>query len=126
MAITEGLSMTELNVPSAVKSLVAQGSVAPAVSVTTVTAKGVVGQAINSMGQTMNSLAMGGSSSGSAVAVKGLAGGGVTKGIGVLSLGAWGSVLLVGVAIATGVGICNYLYRGGGAGWRSTLKVDAS
>lgn len=122
MHITEGLiSVGELEVPAAVKSLLAQGSAAPAVSIATITSKGVVGQAMNSIGQTMNSLAMGSSSGGSAVTVKGLASGGLTKGLGVsLGVGAWGPVLLVGVAIATGVGICNYLYRGGATGWQKT------
>lgn len=124
MHITKGfVSVGELEIPGVVKSVVAQGSVAPAVSISTVTAKGVVGQAMNSVGQAMNSLAMGGPSHGSVVAVKGLASGGVTKGIGLgLSLGAWSSVLLVGVAIAAGVGVCNYLYRGGETGWQ---KISA-
>lgn len=125
MHVAKGLiSVGELEVPGAIKSLVAQGSAAPAVSVTTITSKGVVGQAMNSVGQAMNGLAMGSSSPGSAVTVKGLAAGGATKGIGIsLGVGAWGSVLLVGMAIATGVGICNYLYRGGGSGWRKVTSL---
>ena len=120
MHIAKGfVSVGELEVPGTIKSLIAQGSAAPAVSVTTVTSQGVVGQAINSVGQAMNSLATGSSSGGVVITAKGLAGGGLTKGLGLsIGMGAWGSVLLVGVVIATGVGICNYLYRGGEAGRR--------
>lgn len=119
MQITEGLlAVSELEAPAIVKSLVAQGSAMPVVGITTVTGQGVVGQAMNSMGQAMNSLAMGGASGGSAMAVKSV-GGGVTKGLGLsLGLGAWSQVLLIGVTIALGVGVCNYLYRGGATGWR--------
>ena len=117
MHITEGLlAVGELEAPGIVKGIVAQGSAVPALSVATVTSQGVVGQAIHSVGQAMNSLAMGSASSGMVVAVKG---GSMTKGVGLtLSIGAWGQVLLVGVTIALGVGVCNYLYRGGAAGWR--------
>ena len=120
MHIAKGfVSVGELEVPGTIKSLIAQGSAVPAVSVTTVTSQGVVGQAINSVGQAMNSLATGSSSGGVVITAKGLAGGWVTKGLGLtFGIGAWGSVLVVGVAIAVGVGICNYLYRGGEAGLR--------
>ncbi|MEO5362585.1 MAG: hypothetical protein H7838_03050 [Magnetococcus sp. DMHC-8] len=122
MQITEGLlAVGEVEAPAIVKSLVAQGSALPAVGIKTVTSQGVVGQAMNSVGQAMNSLAMGGASGGSAVAVKGV-GGGVTKGLGFGLMGAWGQVLLIGVTIALGVGVCNYLYRGGSAGWRKVTE----
>lgn len=119
MHVTKGLAFAgELEAPKVIKSLVAQGSAAPALSVSTVSSKGVVGQAMNSIGQTMNSLAIGGPSSGSAITAKGVVSGGLSKSLGVgLGVGAWGSVLLVGVIIAAGVGICNYLYRGGASGW---------
>ncbi len=119
MHITEGLlSAGELEVAGLVKSLVAQGSAVPAVGVTTITSQGVVGQAVNSIGQAMNSLALGSSSGGAAVVVKS-AGGGVTKGLSLtLGLGAWSQILLIGVTLAVGVGVCNYLYRGGTVGWR--------
>ncbi|MEO5348634.1 MAG: hypothetical protein H7836_03175 [Magnetococcus sp. YQC-3] len=124
MQITEGLlAVGEVEAPAIVKSLVAQGSALPAVGIKTVTSHGVVGQAMNSVGQAMNSLALGGASGGSAVAVKGVSGG-VTKGLGFfgLGLGAWGQVLLIGATIALGVGVCNYLYRGGAAGWRKVTE----
>lgn len=127
MQITEGLlSVGELEAPAIVKSLVAQGSAVPAMTITTVTSKGVMGQAVNSMGQAMNSLAMGSSSGGSAVAMKSV-GGGMTKGLGLsLSIGAWGQVLLVGMTIALGVGVCNYLYRSSAAGLQKLVGDSAS
>lgn len=122
MQITEGLlSVGELEVPAIVKSLVAQGSALPAVGITTVTSQGVVGQAMNSVGQAMNSLAMGSSTGGSSVVVKSV-GGGLTKGLSVgLGIGAWGQVLLIGLTIALGVGVCNYLYRSSAAGWQKSV-----
>ncbi|MBF0162489.1 MAG: hypothetical protein HQL88_09395 [Magnetococcales bacterium] len=121
MQITESLlAVGELEAPALVKGLVAQGGALPAVSITAVTGKGVVGQTMSTVGQAMNSLAMGGGGGGAAVAVK--AGGGASTGLGVsLGVGAWAHVLLIGVVIALGVGVCNYLYRNGAAGG----QVDA-
>ena len=120
MHIAEGLlSVGELEAPGIIKSLVAQGSAVPALGITTVTSQGVMGQAVNSVGQAMNSLAMGSASNGLAVAVKSS---GMTKGLGLtLGIGAWSQVLLLGVTIALGVGVCNYLRRGGAAGWRKMV-----
>ena len=124
MHIAKGVvSVGELEVPTTIKSIVAQGSAAPAVSITTVSTKGVVGQAINSVGQTMNSLAVGSSSGGATVTIKGMVSGGLSKGLGIsVGVGAWGSILVTGIVIAAGVGICNYLYRGGAAGWQKMTE----